>query len=305
MCECVAVDEVEDPTTLPSPYPDWDFQTLIDRINAFFFSIVVWFTDFENFKWDHRTYLERVSDRMEAIYKDLEFVFTNTFKPLVQREFTWKKESQGLFVLIHGLNAHPNHFDDYIDLIGEDYDIYIPFVPQKGLCTLEEASEAIYEQVKSYALQFPDRRICLIGHSNGGRVVNYIDLRMRFEVPYCVLLAATIAALHFGSRLSTVASHFIDNIAYGELAFGSDKSKELLNALREPLPEGVVREYLRYASLDDFFISVDTAFATFYKQEKNFLTWGEGHGSIINCIAPHLINECKQFLTAELPVASS
>lgn len=293
MCEVVTLDD-EPLDLIPAFFSALD--QLIEKIQNFLLAFHHWFVTFADFTWDTRSYLERLVHRIDAAIGDIYFVITHQNLPHNHRELSWKSESKGLFVLIHGLSSKPSYWDRYIELIGDEYDLFVPSVPLGGHCSLEEATDPIYDTVKEYALQFPDKKICLIGHSNGGRMVHYIDLKMMEEVPATTLKVVTIASPTAGTYLANLATFFNRSPAYHELSFGSERARALVAEIQKPLPEGVApREHLRYASKDDPFLHPGSAFVPLYKNETNVLLYGEGHGTLLDYLAPTVVPLCKEF----------
>ena len=185
---------------------------------------------------------------------------------LREKPFVPKKESRGLIVLIPGLSAHPLHWNTYVKLIGEGYDILTPYIPHMGHCSLEDAAAKLLQQIKSYCAAYPKRPLCLIGHSNGARIAYYIDLELRKEFPHTPLLVTSLAGVPLGSPIANFGKHI--SPAYADLTYQNEKLHALLKQLQDPLPAGMVRKYLRYAATEDPFLPVESAFTPAQQRGK-------------------------------------
>lgn len=279
-------------------------EVLVERIKAFAFIFMLWRDEFISKDLDKRSRLEIMVDRIMMFFPELFYHFATktqvTFGSenyhYLNRKYEWKQESKGLFVFVHGLHSHPSDFKDHIAQLGDEYDVFDPFVPEKGCCTLEESAEPIYQHIKDYAQQFPDRKICLIGHSNGGRIIDYIDIRMREDCPKTPLKISTIAAAHLGSRMASLATFIWGSPHYMELSYKSHKAQETIEKVRAPLAPGVAkREYVRYATFDDHLVPLESSLVRLDKGEKNYVTKCVGHARIVPTVRDHQMDDCKRF----------
>lgn len=211
----------------------------------------------------------------------------------------WNKSSHGLFVLIHGLNGHPSSWNSHIKEIKKEknVDIFTPFVPEKGQCTLEKAANPILKHVQAYCDKHPNKPVILIGVSNGGRIATYIDIEMRKKDKYhkTAIKVSTIAAVHFGSLAIDHLKNFgLDGLILQEhvskeLVHGSQKARELLHELKKPLPTGVTRHYEFYATTEDSRVGLPSSLPKLNHNEKLHVIHGHGHNSIVKAIHKHQV----------------
>ena len=79
-----------------------------------------------------------------------------------------------LVVALHGLNNGPLQFAQIVDEINRSnlssMEIYIPYLKEKGNAKLDEIVQPIFENIKIWAEKNGDKKLILIGVSNGARV---------------------------------------------------------------------------------------------------------------------------------------
>lgn len=113
----------------------------------------------------------------------------------------WKQTaSYKLVVFIHGMNSSPLAWSRYLTEMSNPDNkasFFIPYVYKKGYCKLSEAADPILDTVQSYADQYPDNPIYLIGHSNGARIAAYIEQGLNAKKIHLV----SISGSHCGSKL--------------------------------------------------------------------------------------------------------
>mgnify|MGYP003383840125 CR=1 FL=1 len=77
----------------------------------------------------------------------------NVIDVLNDNNYNFKDENKGLYVIIHGLNGTTCTLGQVISKVIKkrnlDYDIVVPKVPQRGNCSLKDASNPIYKLIKS------------------------------------------------------------------------------------------------------------------------------------------------------------
>ncbi len=273
--------------------------------------------------YDPRTLAKKLFDRIvslarstaDTLYKmpsivktSLGFANPHYVDPL-QTTPGWKEQSDGLYVMVHGLNGHPSAFDDYgktLENRHPEADLAIVVVPKGGNCTVIEASEPILQLVESYIKKNPEKPVSLIGTSNGGRIVAYIETKLRKRAPNTPVLVSCVAGAHFGSYVMNLihAYGLADLFGYTreimqELAYGSDVTKNLLNEQREPLPNGVERDFSFYMTTEETHVHPPNSELPIINQgEKHYVVHGEGHSSIVRRVLPNLLEHATEWMKA-------
>lgn len=139
-------------------------------------------------------------------------------------DLPWKDQSsEKLIVFIHGLNSSPLAWSDYfLDLQNTrlNYHYFLPYVYKKGYCTLNEAALPILRVIEAYCESFPENEIVLVGHSNGARILAYLDCELHPK--YKIHLAA-IAGPFLGSKMISDLSYFGVTSFFG---FSEDMTRE-------------------------------------------------------------------------------
>lgn len=275
---------------------------------------------------DLRWLIRKIADFILSIFREIIFGLC-VFPGMVfswccsryddcEKEKIWKEDSQGLYVLVHGLMSHPATWDKHRDKIMKeqpDHDLFIPYVPKKGNCTLEEAASPILEKILSYAEKCPNKPICLIGSSNGGRIVHHLEIELRLRVPQAKIWVSSIAGVHFGStKMSAIRSNCLlrcltgvsDSIAE-ELSFGSEKAQEILKAMQQPLPVETHRKYVFYGTPEDTLATnISTVFPKIGedKSVEYISLYGYGHCSLIHGVCDDQIDRAKTWMQDTLEI---
>lgn len=217
----------------------------------------------------------------------------------------WKEGNKGLYVAIHGLNGRPNIWRKQLALLQKeqpDFEIRIPFVPEKGNCALKKAVKPIEAMIRDYIDQHPDKPICLMGVSNGARIAMELEVRLR-DTTAPIFISSVAGALSGTKQMNLLKSLGLASVLYKqvvveEMLYQSHASKSLLNRIRESLPEGVERVYEFYASPDDFQIKPYSGSLPVLKdkQVNYFLVPGENHNSIVIKVVPIQIRNCMKWM---------
>lgn len=269
---------------------------------------------------DHRTCLQKIVDQIFSWLREINYsclylsqIIADHFKPkfdLPTSEKSWKKESKGLYVLIHGLNSHPSLWQKHIQLLNDhtEKDLFVPYVPFKGNCTLECAAEPLLNVIKNYIKQHPTKPICLIGTSNGGRICTWLETKLRFFSPTTPIKVSTIAAVHFGtSRMNIVKTlHKITGLTLGfhpsiisDLSFGSKKAQEILKEVLRPAPLGIIRQFEFFASTEDTQVpELGSSIPKLGNQFKaiHHVVHGYNHGGIVFGVAHKQLQSCHDWM---------
>ena len=214
-------------------------------------------------------------------------------------------ENKGLIVFIHGLNSSPHtgrnlYKKEIENQTNGEFEIWVPTVPKRGNCSLEEAAKPILEMVKKYIETNPGKPVQLIGHSNGGRIAAYVETHLRDkEVDMRV---TGIAGVFFGSDLITLykrtgtAHLFLCRPILQDLKTGSEKSKELINNMRKEVTVGS-REYTFYTTIDDVAIpNFTSCLPNIMQNEKCHILIGCGHSDIQEIICEREVKKVIAFL---------
>lgn len=220
-------------------------------------------------------------------------------------ENNWKEGNRGLYVAVHGLKGHPRIWRNQLERLkqqNENFEIRLPYVPQRGNCRLGDAVDPIEGMVRDYIEQNPERPVCLLGVSNGSRVAMELEVRLRdTKTPiYVSNVAGALSGtkqMNLAQRLK-VATLLYNSDIVDEMHYQSDRSKHLLEKVREPLENGVQRVYDFYASPDDFQIKPYTGSlpALEGKRATYFEVPGENHSSIVAKVAAVQTDRCMAWM---------
>lgn len=273
---------------------------------------------------DNRSFLKKAAHKTLGLLREFDYGYEllptriiDYFNPkydFVDRTKPWKKTSLGLYVLVHGLNGHPACWDHHLKLIHEQpqIDTFVPYVPLRGNGPLEEFAQPICKIVEGYARQFPARPICLIGVSNGARVCTWIETQLRTSAPYTPVKVSTIAAVHFGSsRMNLIKSIYkMTGLRLGyhpqlmeDLCLTSNSTKQLMQRVTNPLPNGVIREFEFFGSLDD--TSVPELFSSnppLPHQARQHIVTGFEHNGIVKGVSAKQMELCKQWMNSFISI---
>ena len=261
--------------------------------------------------YDRRSTLKRVVDFIISVFKQIRYSLTVLYhrfhsKPqLCGQKIEWKKESEGLFVLLHGLRNDPAAWFSQRALLKQhdNIDVFAPLVPKRGMCSLEEAASPILPSLLDYAQQHPNTPIVLIGVSNGSRIATWLEVQMRAKEPQTPIKVSTIAGVHLGSsRMDLLNKLGLDKFFYPkvlgvELKYKSEPATKLLDQVKAPLPPNCApRSYEFYGTLDDFAVpNLDSSLPTLNKGEELIALAQESHDSIVTAVAKRQIDSCIQW----------
>lgn len=238
------------------------------------------------------------------------FFFTQKNCPYahqINEQRQWTHESRGLCVLLHGLRSHPVAWHSQVSLLQKEprVDFFVPFVLKKGMCSLEEAAQAILPTILDYARKNPKRPICILGHSNGSRLAMWLEINLRRNAPTTPVKVSTIAGVHFGSsrmqllKQVGIAACFYPDVLRDELSFGSNTAKQLLGEVLAPLPERVApRDYEFYATPTDVSVpDLGSSLPRLKKGERIHILHGHSHDSIVGAVAKQQIESCLRWIS--------
>jgi hypothetical protein len=114
-------------------------------------------------------------------------------------------ESDGLYLFIHGLRGHPLNWGGYLRELQEKSPrahFFVPHIIERGNCPLEWAAEPLLHAVRHYLRKFPKKPVTLIGASNGGRILSYLECHLNVEeMRERRLSSVSIAGVHYGTLM--------------------------------------------------------------------------------------------------------
>lgn len=269
---------------------------------------------------DQRTRLQKIIDRSLSLLRELNYTHVNFWRRVtdyfnptydyVENGKSWRAESEGLYVLIHGLKGHPSIWQTHIDQLQEETtrDLFVPYVPLQGNGPLEEVAHPILKVIEDYVAHHPTKPICLIGVSNGGRLCTWLEAQLRISAPQVPIKISTIAAVHFGSSRMNLVKRCHQWTGWGlgydvsvidDLCFGSNKAKEILDRVSQPLPSGVIRDFEFFGSTED--LQVPELPSSMPKlgnglQSVNNIIHGYNHNSIVAGVAIQQVKSCQEWM---------
>lgn len=256
---------------------------------------------------DDRSCLLKCYHWITSLFKEIISVFLMFFHKCFDapKQLEWKKESQGLVVMLHGLACdpavwHPQcvHLEKH-----KNTDVFAPHVPKWGLCSLEEAASPFLPVVLDYIEKYPNNPICFIGFSNGTRISLWLETQLREKSPNTAVMVSNIAGVHLGSgRVNQLDAFCLGKLLCSdklkdELAYESDYAKELLDKVNSPLPKNCHRHFDFYATTEDLLVpNLDSCLPDICHQHNFYLHNGEGHISLVAKVAEHQIARCAQWM---------
>lgn len=227
----------------------------------------------------------------------------------------WKEKSEGLVVLVHGLGeGGPVSWTMHVSILEQHptIDIFTPKVVKDGRCALEEAAEPIFQQVSDYIKNHPTKPVCLIGGSNGSRIVTWIETKLRNDHPNTAVRVSTIAGIHLGTWGVNLLAFLrvpqcLQRIGWGrkfppvlcdELRVGSEKAKRLLESVKAPLPENCApRSYELIAAAHDWMVfNTESSLPELNMGEARHIVYGHGHLSVLSAVAREQIDGCLAWM---------
>ena len=284
-------------------------------IELFDFEKVILKDEDLRFRYDHRSSFEKTIDVVVSLFRGFKYFLTDFWNrassnnyPHCGEAITWKKDSEGLCVFLHGLYGHPSVWQKqlaHLENASDKIDQFAPFLPHKGACSLEEASAPVLNTLLHYIERNPNKPICLIGMSNGSRTSSWLEVQLRKLSPETSVKVSNIAGIHFGSPMMNILNRFgVSRFFYPqdvrkELAYGSLTARSLLAEVLEPMPEGStgVRDYDFYASTEDLIVpNLGSSLPFLNKGERHYVVHGHSHDSIIKAVAQHQINSCVRWI---------
>ncbi len=216
------------------------------------------------------------------------------------KDLSWnqgERESQGLYVLVHGLRGTPKAWEEYRTQIESQYPrghVFIPSVYKGGNCPLEEAAKPIIDAVKKYRNLYPAAPIRIIGVSNGARIAGAIA-RDR-DIQQADVKVASIAGVHFGTRLLRLAVQYdfvrkilgLNSQIVEELQYSSEYAQNTLREWRSIRPS---HENFFYATTEDEkVLDYTSSLPIVGSKDRYFVAHGCNHDSIVQAVRQHLLS---------------
>ncbi len=263
--------------------------------------------------YHYKTCLKKICDIVVSIFRDFIFFlmipYLRCSSVSLYRKYDnpkWSSTSAGLVVLVHGLKGHPSVWKKHINELEKtpNIDLYVPFVHLAGNCPLEEAATPIKDKIIDYINNHPLKPICLMGFSNGARIVISIETELRAISPQTPIMISTVAGVYFGSiqidRLSK-APLFKDYFSHEtktELRYRSETSQKLMQKAQEETSAN--RTYEFYASTNDLAVpNIDSSLPYLNRGERFHVVHGYGHKSIVSGVADLQLKSCIKWLNAQ------
>jgi pimeloyl-ACP methyl ester carboxylesterase len=162
---------------------------------------------------DNRGVLSRIRDFFLARIRDFASRWQRSSNPLIGRAFPilnektmsydenypWRDgKSRLLIVMIPGLNSSPLAFSNYFTEKDPGVSCFTPHIYKKGYCPVKEAAAPLIKPVQSYADQYPDNPIVIIGHSQGAKIGARLERKLKAKKIHFI----SIAGPHGGSWMT-------------------------------------------------------------------------------------------------------
>ena len=223
-------------------------------------------------------------------------------RPEKERNWEWKKDNEGLFVLVHGWMGSPAfsslvYYEKLEKSNPNKYEIKVPYVINKGNCSLKEAADPILAMVQDYIKKNPGKPVNLIGTSNGGRIVGYIDSALKDTDVHIRITG--IAGAFFGSKTLTNLNkyglaNYLPQVVVEELSQGSSKARNLIESMQKVPTQGS-RSYKFYATNGDIVIQPEDSFPKI-KGADYELVVGQDHTSLGVSICDKVLKEHLEWM---------
>lgn len=214
--------------------------------------------------------------------------------------------TEGLVVLLHGLRNDPAAWHAQLSLLSKErkISVFAPVVPNRGMCSLNEAATPILPTILDYIAKNPGKPVCLLGVSNGSRIATWLEIKLRHQAPLTPVMVSTIAGVHLGSsrmdllKKLRLANHFYPEVLGKELAYCSLHAINLLKEVRAPLPDHCAqRKYEFYATTEDISVpDLNSSLPRIDKGERHYIVHGQSHDSIVSAVSKNQIASCLAWI---------
>lgn len=302
---------------------------------------------------DKRSLLRKAFHATMAPFRDISFVvktvpsrILTAFNRWPHKEYClpkkvetwnqWKNDSSGLHVFTHGYRGHPSIWDIYIKALSKNEpsaDLRVPFVPKRGNCSLEKATQAIRLMVKSYLDEQIEKRqntvipLTLYGVSNGARIVFHVldglitdelNDRLKSKGLHLAIKINAIAGVLNGTthwkiryfnrsrltkwiacKLLRTANEILEDFQYQS----TSGTKLISFAKKITNRSNITFKFSFFASTEDpLVIPRSSSLPLLGKGETHHIVHGEGHSSIVKRVFPIILEEDHAWKTSQAKV---
>lgn len=222
------------------------------------------------------------------------------------REFSKDK----LIICLHGLNSAPFRLKPVIDQLqqrpqADQADIFVPYVLEKGNATLDRLADQIEPVIRAWASAHPGGELVLIGTSNGSRIAQAVDARLKHgDLSLRQITSISISGACRGSKTANLAkkvskclpkSLLASPVIKEEMPVGSPRNQQLKREWEETVkhPCAIPRKYTFIAASGDW--TVPNHSSTLMKVPRRIpatygFAYGHSHSSAVAASA-QLISE--------------
>ena len=201
---------------------------------------------------------------------------------------------EGLYIFLHGLGSHPGVWYEYLkELESSNISMWAPHILNKGNASLKKTADEILRTTTEYLAQFPQSPIIFVATSNGARIAQYCEIKLRQQQHSSIILASIAGAIG-GSKRIKYRYPITDEDLYKELHYLSPHSIKLIEQAREELPSSARRTFYYYATAEDSTVVPFNASLPLIKQnERFFLLRGVNHRTIVNVLSSEVLKETE------------
>lgn len=219
---------------------------------------------------------------------------------------TWKEESEGLYLMIHGLGGDPMIWNAHFAKIQKEHpecDIRAPKVPNRADCSIAEAARPFFRMVTSYMARNPGKPITLIGFSRGCQIAAYIETEARkmhnAQNIHLSLVSGPLLGTEMVDMLEDIGIEglYMQPDTSKELRFGAVCSLDIVRDMREQPKAEHKRTYQLYSSIHDgSVLPFASALPNISEMAQYHLYSGYGHNGIRDAIMEEQIKECISWM---------
>jgi hypothetical protein len=264
-----------------------------------------------------RSWLTKTIDSLRAVINQGIFILRNNVPGLIShwktpkseqynisQDQNWKENSNGLVVLLHGLNSHPAVWHGHVSTMKKDtanygsVDLRTPLIPKKGNCTVSESLGPIENMIRNYARNHPDKPICVLGVSNGGRLAAHLSHKLQdLDNP---LLFSGIASVLNGTQHPIFQNESFDPEIKKDYIWADTEAAELIKKMATVEKTNRLRESIFYTSTEDPLVYPWYGSIPFFKDQNNdnYYCKAQGHSSIVGHVKRHQLAKVSDFITA-------
>lgn len=215
----------------------------------------------------------------------------------LEDELNSHRNAKALFVLLHALDHPPEMWSQYLKTLGSksDIDIWVPNLPRWGNTSAQKVMKVLEKPLRKYLTQWPERRIVLIGSSNGARIGLELEIKLRNQHSH--ILLASIAGVFAGTERIWMRRIITDSDFYRECSYESDHSLLVMKQARERLAPTTNRKHLFYVADGDFFVvPLNASLLVMDHNEEYFYVKSTGHTSIVNKVKDDVLEKAFSWI---------